>query len=51
MMESMQKILSQNNRLLSCIFLAPITPKDFAEQDRRELTLHIETLIRHQLAL
>lgn len=51
MMESMQKILSQKQPVIELHFLAPITPKYFAEQDRRELTLHVETLIRHQLAL
>jgi len=32
-------------------FLKPIIAEDVAKQDRRELTLHIEKLIRQQLTL
>jgi hypothetical protein len=32
-------------------FLKPIAADDVAKQDRRELTLHIEALIRQHLAL
>lgn len=51
MAESMQRILSQKQPVVELHFLAPITPADFAGQDRRELTLQIEKLIRQQLAL
>ena len=51
MLESMRKILSQKQPVIELHFLAPITPKDFAQQDRRELTLHVETLIRRHLTL
>lgn len=51
MAESMQQILSQKQPVIELHFLAPILPKDFANQDRRELTMRVETLIRHHLAL
>lgn len=51
MVESIQQILSQKQPVIELHFLAPITPENFAKQDRRELTLHIEKLIRHHLAL
>lgn len=51
MAESMQRILSQKQPVIELHYLAPITPADFAGQDRRELTLQIEKLIRSHLTL
>jgi len=51
LIQSMQKILSQKQPVIELHFLKPITAEDVAKQDRRELTLHIEKLIRQQLAL
>jgi len=51
LIQSMQKILSQKQPVIELHFLKPITVEDVAKQDRRELTLHIEKLIRQQLAL
>lgn len=51
LMQSMQKILSQKQPVIELHFLQPIAAENVAKQDRRELTLHIETLIRQHLAL
>lgn len=51
LMESMQKILSQKQPMVELHFLQPMTAEDVAKLDRRELTQHIETLIRHHLAI
>jgi len=51
LMQSMQKILSQKKPVIELHFLNPITAEDVAKQDRRELTLQIEALIRRHLAL
>jgi 1-acyl-sn-glycerol-3-phosphate acyltransferase len=51
LVQSMQKILSQKQPVIELHFLKPIPAEDVAKQDRRELTLHIETLIRQHLAL
>lgn len=51
LIQSMQKILSQKQPVIELHFLTPIPAEDVAKQDRRELTLHIETLIRQHLAL
>lgn len=51
LIQSMQKILSQKQAVIELHFLEPIPAEDVAKQDRRELTLHIETVIRQQLAL
>ncbi|WP_081987101.1 lysophospholipid acyltransferase family protein [Methylotenera sp. G11] len=51
LMQSMQKILSQKKPVIELHFLKPITAEDVAKQDRRELTLQIEALIRRHLAL
>jgi 1-acyl-sn-glycerol-3-phosphate acyltransferase len=51
LIQSMQKILSQKQAVIELHFLKPIPAEEVAKQDRRELTLHIETLIRQHLAL
>lgn len=51
LMESMQKLLSQQRPVVELHFLQPITAEEVARQDRRTLTLHIESLIRRQLSL
>lgn len=51
LIESMQQILLQQQPIVELHFLEPISPTDYAEMDRRELTLHIEGLIRKKLAL
>jgi 1-acyl-sn-glycerol-3-phosphate acyltransferase len=51
LIESMQKILSQQQAVIELHFLKPIPAEEVAKRDRRELTLHIETLIRQHLAL
>lgn len=51
MLESIWEILSQQQTVVELHFLAPITPAEFGELDRRKLTLRVEKLIRHQLAL
>jgi 1-acyl-sn-glycerol-3-phosphate acyltransferase len=51
LIESMQKILSQQQPVIELHFLKPIAAEEVAKRDRRELTLHIETLIRQHLAL
>lgn len=51
LMQSMQKILSQKQPVIELHFLEPIASEEVARQDRRELTLHIETLIRQHLTL
>lgn len=51
LVQSMQKILSQQQPVIELHFLKPIAAEDVAKQDRRELTLHIEALIRQHLAL
>ncbi len=50
LMESMQNILAQKQPVIELHFLPPIAAEVVAKQDRRELTLHIETLIRQHLA-
>ncbi len=47
--ESMQNILAQQQPLIELHFLKPISPEEVAEFDRRNLTMHIEQLIRTQL--
>ncbi len=49
--ESMQKMLSQKQPVIELHFLAPINTANAAQQDRRALTLHIESLIRSKLSL
>jgi len=51
LIQSMQKILAQQKPVIELHFLKPIATEEVAKQDRRELTLHIETLIRQHLAL
>lgn len=51
LIESMQQVLSQKQPIVELHFLAPISPAEYAAMDRRELTLHIEGLIRNKLAL
>lgn len=51
LLESMQKILSQQQPVVELHFLQPITADEVAAMDRRRLTLHLETLIRQHLAL
>ena len=51
LIQSMQKILAQKQPVVELHFLKPIAAEDVAMQDRRELTLYIETLIRQHLAL
>ncbi len=53
MKESMLKILSQKNPVVELHFLAPIKTVELAdaEKDRRELTLHIQNLIKEKLDL
>lgn len=51
LIESMQKILSQKQPVIELHFLKPIPAEEVAKRDRRELTWHIETLIRQHLAL
>ena len=51
LLESMQKILSQKQPVVELHFLQPITAEEVATQDRRTLTLHLESLIRGHLAL
>lgn len=56
LLESMQKILSQRQPVIELHFLTPISlaptkAKHTALQDRRTLTLHIESLIRSKLSL
>ncbi len=49
--ESMQQILLQKQPIVELHFLTPISPVEYANMDRRGLTLHIEGLIRHKLDL
>ena len=51
LIESMQQILLQQQPVVELHFLAPLSPADYVAMDRRELTLHIEGLIRRKLAL
>ncbi len=51
LVESMQQFLLQKQPTIELLFLPPILPAAYASMDRRMLTLHIEGLIRHQLAL
>lgn len=51
LIQSMQKILAQKQPVVELHFLKPIAAENVATQDRRELTLYIETLIRQHLAL
>lgn len=49
--ESMQNILGQQQPVIELHFLKPISPEEVAQYDRRNLTMHIEQLIRKQLAI
>lgn len=51
LMQSMRKILAQQQPVIELHFLEPIAAQDVANRERRELTLHIENLIRRHLAL
>lgn len=51
LIQSMQKILAQKQPVIELHFLKPITAENVIKQNRRELTLHIESLIRQHLAL
>lgn len=51
LIESMQQILLQKQPVIELHFLDTISPAAYALMDRRELTLHIEGLIRNKLAL
>jgi len=51
LVESMQQILLQKRPVIELHFLEPITPEIYAKLGRRELTLHIEGLIRNKLGL
>lgn len=51
LMQSMQNILAQKQPVVELHFLQPIAAEEVANRDRRELTLHIENLIRRHLAL
>lgn len=51
LIESMQQILLQKRPVIELHFLEPIKPEIYASLDRRELTLHIEGLIRNKLGL
>lgn len=51
LIESMQQMLLQKQPVIELHFLTPITPAEFINKDRRELTLHIEDVIRKKLAL
>ena len=49
--ESMQNILAQQQPVIELHFLEPISPEHYAQYDRRNLTMHIEQLIRNQLRI
>lgn len=51
LIESMQKVLLQRQPIIELHFLAPITPAEYSQLDRRELSLHIEKLIRERITL
>ena len=51
LIESMHQILLQKQPIIELNFLEPMTPEAYSKLDRRELTLHIEGKIRHQLGL
>jgi 1-acyl-sn-glycerol-3-phosphate acyltransferase len=51
LIESIQQILLQQQPTVELHFLAPISPAEYADMDRRGLTLHIEGIIRHKLDL
>jgi 1-acyl-sn-glycerol-3-phosphate acyltransferase len=51
LVESMRNMLLQKHPMIVLHFLSPISPLKYAEMDRRSLTLHIESLIRKQLAM
>lgn len=53
MRESMQQILLQKNPVVELHFLAPIKTTELSDEstDRRELTLHIQGLIKNKLGL
>lgn len=51
LVESMRHMLMQRAPVIVLHFLSPILPMDYAAMDRRELTLHLEDLIRKQLTL
>jgi 1-acyl-sn-glycerol-3-phosphate acyltransferase len=48
---SMQNILAQQQPVIELHFLKPISPEQVAAFDRRNLTIHIEQLIRNQLGI
>lgn len=49
--ESMQNILAQQQPVIELHFLNPMSPEEVAKFDRRNLTMHIEQLIRNQLGI
>lgn len=49
LVESMHSMLLQKEPVIVLHFLTPISPSEYADMDRRSLTLHIESLIRKQL--
>lgn len=49
--ESMQAVLNQKYPLVELTFLQPIDVKKLESKDRRELTQHLEQLIRNELNL
>lgn len=49
--ESMNAVLNQKNPVVELTFLTPISLADTTTPDRRELTLHIEQLVRQELNL
>lgn len=51
LIEAMRKLLSQKQPVIELHFLQPIAADNVAQQDRRALTLHVETLIRQHLLL
>lgn len=51
LIQSMRNMLMQRAPVIVLHFLPPILPIEYATMDRRALTLHIEGLIRKQLAL
>jgi len=47
----MQNILAQQQPVIELHFLNPMSPEEVAKYDRRNLTMHIEQLIRNQLGI
>lgn len=50
LVESMRKVLLQTQPVVELHFLAPMTPVEYSQLDRRALSLHIEKLIRERIA-